>query len=213
MKSSIWFIFSLLLLAACGRGEEAAPAVSPSAAQGGGEVAAEPSAAPPSKAPSQAEPAADKAPDAPAVPRVADMPQVDHQGLKARVAADGGKVTMVAAWATWCAPCIEEMPTLAAFYNKHQHEGLKVIGLCMDDRTPMKDKIQEVLDRIKVPFPMVTIKEEGQDAFYKAVDPSWEGDLPGTLVFNDKGERVAFFKEALTEEVLQREVAPLLTKK
>lgn len=211
MKSSMWSMSILLLLAACGRGEEAAPAVSPSAAQGAGEVAAEPAVEPPSKAPSEAE-SAPTAPAAPTIPQVADMAQVDHQGLKARVAADGGKVTMVAAWATWCAPCIEEMPTLAAFYNKHQHEGLKVIGLCMDDRTPMKDKIQEVLDRIKVPFPMVTIKEEGQDAFYKAVDPSWEGDLPGTLVFNDKGERVAFFKEALTEEVLQREVAPLLKK-
>ena len=118
----------------------------------------------------------------------------------------------MAAWATWCAPCIEEMPTLAEFYEKHKAQGLSVIGLCMDDKSDMKDKIQEVLDRIKVPFPNLLIQEGGQESFMSAVDKGWEGSLPATLVYDKTGKRVAFFMEALTHDILDKKVAPLLGK-
>lgn len=210
MKCLLSWVCIGFLVAGCGRPEPPSQPVAPSATASPGETSAGAGAADPIGA--RTEPATPEPVKVP-VPRVADLAELDHDGLKARVKIEAGKVTMVAAWATWCAPCIEEMPTLAAFYREHQDKGLKVMGLCMDDRTPMKDKIQEVLERIKVPFPMVMVKEGGQEAFMKAVEPSWEGSLPVTLVFDAGGERVAFFKEALTEEVLQRRVLPLLEKK
>jgi thiol-disulfide isomerase/thioredoxin len=200
MKRALLLLLLGSLLVACGRSQ-------PEAAAPAEEAAPEASKAAPAKPKAAPTP---KPQPGPTVERVDDLPMVDLAALKKRVTDAGAPLTLVAAWATWCAPCIEEMPTLAAFYRKHKAAGLSVMGLCMDDRSDMKDKIQEVLDRIEVPFPNLLIQEGGQETFMAAVDKGWEGSLPATLVYDESGKRVAFFMEALTQDILKRKVAPLL---
>jgi thiol-disulfide isomerase/thioredoxin len=141
---------------------------------------------------------------------VENLPDHDLASLEA-LAKDGqAKLTLVAAWATWCVPCIEEMPTLSRFYEAHRDKGLRVLGLCMDDRNEMAEKVQAVLDRQRVSYPMAMIRAGTQDAFMPAVDPKWDGVLPATILFDGTGKKVGFLLEKLDQATLDRLVLPLL---
>ena len=64
------------------------------------------------------------------------------------------KLTMVPVWATWCVPCIKEMPHLAEFYEKEHKNGLEIIGLCVGDKTDEDDaeSMSEKIAELKSPF-------------------------------------------------------------
>jgi thiol-disulfide isomerase/thioredoxin len=119
---------------------------------------------------------------------------------------------VVTAWATWCVPCIEEMPMLARYYDAHRAEGLEIIGLAFDDRAQMGDKIQRVLDRVRVTYPMSVIAPGQAEAFIAATSPQWDGMLPAAILFDAQGEQRGFVTEQLSEDALANLVKPLLNR-
>lgn len=55
-------------------------------------------------------------------------------------------------WATWCAPCVEELPALNEFYKKYKNQGITVIGIAVDDEI---DYIKEVTNNLDIEFPIL----------------------------------------------------------
>ena len=56
----------------------------------------------------------------------------------------GKRYTILNFWATWCAPCVEEMPMLSEFYNKTKMEGVSVIGIAIDNEKNVKQFLQKI---------------------------------------------------------------------
>src|SRR5271169_4564322 len=71
-------------------------------------------------------------------------------GTVFNLADDKGKVVIVNMWATWCAPCREEMPALDAYYRQHRDQGLVLIALSMDDPKD-EAKVREVTKAYSFP--------------------------------------------------------------
>lgn len=157
---------------------------------------------------------ATKPADAPSevVTEAGAMKVYDLAALQDKIRGSGAKVTLVAVWATWCMPCIEEMPVLSAYFEKHRDEGFRVIGLCTDDRADQAEKIQAVLDRTKVKYEQGLMLPGGEDAFFAGVGQEWDGQLPKGVVFDAAGKPVGNFSEAITAEALAAKIAPLLAK-
>jgi len=64
-----------------------------------------------------------------------------------------GKVTLVHFWATWCPPCVAEMPALDKFYREHRQEGFEVVAISMDDDGDQA-KVREFTKRFAFPVAM-----------------------------------------------------------
>jgi thiol-disulfide isomerase/thioredoxin len=95
-----------------------------------------------------------------------------------------GRPLVLNFWATWCPPCVREMPELDRFYRGHRAQGWQVLGLAADNAVA----VREFLARAPVAFPVVLAGFDGVDLSRRLGNMS--GGLPFTVVFGRDG-RVA----------------------
>lgn len=99
-----------------------------------------------------------------------------------RMAAFRGKPLLVNFWATWCPPCVEELPLLNAFFTNHQAKSWQVLGLAVDQ--PSAVKRFQAQNRLS--FPVALAGLEGTDLSRSLGNVS--GGLPFSVVFGAAGQ-------------------------
>ena len=138
----------------------------------------------------------------PAAPRIApDFSRVDLDGKEIRLSAYRGKVVLLNFWATWCAPCVAEMPRLAQWQRMYGRRGLRVIGVSMDDD---EAPVHTAYRRLALSYPVVMGDEKIGDLYGGVFG------LPRTLLIDGTG-RIRFEHEGETGlDVIEREIQMLL---
>lgn len=121
-----------------------------------------------------------------------------------------GRPLVVSLWASWCAPCVAELPALDAFQRAHP-EAL-VLGLTTDDPDLPADaaRLRKILsDRRPPAFALGRLAPGGEGAFLAAFGRRWDGMLPKLLVL-DRGGALVLALDGEVGDRLAREVAPAL---
>jgi thiol-disulfide isomerase/thioredoxin len=103
------------------------------------------------------------------------------------VAAKKGRVLLVNFWATWCEPCREEIPALVAAARGFPSKDVAVTLVSTDSLRKTPD-VEKFLASQKIPFVCWQAKSTDPQRFIEAVDRTWNGAVPYTLVYDRKGE-------------------------
>jgi thiol-disulfide isomerase/thioredoxin len=113
-------------------------------------------------------------------------------------------------WATYCKPCIAEMPHFEKLAAKYKAKGLTVVFVSLDMEDDYPAKVDSFVQKRKLQNRVVWLNETNADYFCPKIDPKWSGAIPATLFVNAaKGYR-RFFEEELTEEELEKEIMAIL---
>jgi thiol-disulfide isomerase/thioredoxin len=129
-------------------------------------------------------PAAATAAADPAVQRFFALNLDDADGRHRPLSEWRGKLLVVNFWATWCTPCVEEMPLLQRVADQYSARNVAVIGIGVDDA----DKVREFRGKLSIRFPLLVAGFDGMDLARQLGDP--EPVLPYTALVSPSGRVV-----------------------
>jgi thiol-disulfide isomerase/thioredoxin len=127
------------------------------------------------------------------------------------LAAQRGRVVVLNLWASWCAPCLKEIPELLRLEQDYARCDVRVVGLATDDPTEVPRAVAATRARY---FPTFTTygRAEGEpDSYASVVDPAWNELMPTTYVLDPQGRTVRRLQGGQSYEEFARvleELAP-----
>lgn len=112
-------------------------------------------------------------------------------------------------WATYCIPCIEEIPYFQELTKKYEEKGVKLLLISLDFEEAYP-RIRKFADKMKFTAPIIWLDESDADYFCPIIDSSWSGVMPATLFVNNKTGFRSFFEEQMSKERLEEEINKLI---
>ncbi len=121
-----------------------------------------------------------------------------------------GKVIVVNLWATWCIPCIQELPDLSLLQERYADRGVVVLAVSMDDPEKLDDKVRPFFAE-KAPK-LVSYLQTAEDefSFVEPFDPEWIGALPTSFFIDKKGDVAEIHNGRILYKDLERIALDLL---
>jgi len=114
-----------------------------------------------------------------------------------------GKTIVLNFWATWCEPCLDEMPELSTLHKMHENKNTVVLGVAVED----VDAIKMFSEELKVSYPLFAADYQGMDlAFALGND---KGALPYTVIINPDGKIHETFFGKVSQEMIEKSLLTL----
>ena len=129
-----------------------------------------------------------------------DIDIVDFSGIEPLLNKNTDTLYIVNFWATWCAPCVKEIPyfeQIAQEYSKHK---LKVILVNLDFPNHYQSRLLPFVKEQGIKSDIVMLDDPDANSWINRVDSSWSGSIPATLIYNDT-KREFFEKEFTYQEL------------
>ena len=108
-------------------------------------------------------------------------------------------------WATFCKPCMEEIPHFQKLGKKYEKKGVKLLLVSLDMKDAYPGQVNTFIKNKKITVPVVWLDESDADYFCPKIDKAWSGAIPATLFINKKNSYRKFTQEPLSEEQLAKE--------
>ena len=112
-------------------------------------------------------------------------------------------------WATWCVPCVHELPYFHSGVKKYAAQKIELVLVSLDFATDYPKKVDAFLKNNKYEGRFYWLDETNADHFCPQIDKKWDGAIPASLFLNPKTGYRSFFGRQLTEAQLEIELKKL----
>lgn len=130
--------------------------------------------------------------------RAQTIERVSARELQQRIQSGGERIRIYNFWATWCAPCVKEMPLFERYRQTHPEIELVFVSLDLN-LDPDPAKVSRFVSRKKLESEVVLLDEADPNSWIDLIEKKWSGALPATLVVNPKNGKRIFNQRELKE--------------
>jgi thiol-disulfide isomerase/thioredoxin len=110
-------------------------------------------------------------------------------------------------WATWCGPCVAELPQFTKLQEHYAKDKVKVILVSLDFPDAYPAKLTAYVAKKKLQPEVVWFSESNANEFIPKIDNSWTGSLPGTMIVNKRQDYKLFLEKPITAEEIRQIIA------
>jgi len=122
-------------------------------------------------------------------------------------------VYIVNFWATWCIPCVQELPEFNTLASKYADKPVKVLLVSLDFKEDRTYKLQSFLERKHIAPEVVWLSETDPNVFIPKIENSWQGSIPATLILQPGKHLRKFIEGSITAEEVGAVADGFLSKK
>jgi thiol-disulfide isomerase/thioredoxin len=140
-----------------------------------------------------------------------DIPVMDFDGLAPMLQMENDTLYMVNFWATWCMPCVQEMPDIVRFADEMKERKFRLILVSLDDPGQMESRVKPFVKRNGIEGKVILLDDPDANSWIPKVHPDWMGAIPATLFYSSGFRR--FHGEMIDYTALKEIVEPVLITK
>jgi thiol-disulfide isomerase/thioredoxin len=132
----------------------------------------------------------------------------DFNGLENFLNQEDDKVHVVNFWATWCKPCVKELPHFETLNEKYKDKGVEVLLVSLDFPRQYDKKLKPFIVKHNLKSKILVLDDVDMNTWIPKVDKDWDGAIPATLIYN-KSKR-QFYSKPFTYDELENELKQFL---
>lgn len=132
------------------------------------------------------------------------VPVYDFKALSPLLNKTDDKVRVINFWATWCKPCVAELPYFEAVNQKYKNKNVIVILVSLDFPKMAETKLVPFIKEKNIKSQVVLLDDTKQNEWIPKVSENWSGAIPATIIYN-KHKRL-FYERSFTQEELETEI-------
>ena len=113
-------------------------------------------------------------------------------------------------WATWCKPCVEELPAFEKLNASYKEKKVKVVLISMDFMKNLETQLNPFIVKKKIQSSVFLLNEPNYNSWIDKVSPDWSGAIPATIFVNSSKNIRLFYEDSFEYSTLENKVKELL---
>lgn len=128
----------------------------------------------------------------------------DFSGLEPFLNKKDDKIYVVNFWATWCAPCVKELPYFEKLNSEYKNQNVEVVLVSLDFPHLYEKKLKPFIKENNLASKVIALDDANMNTWIPMVDENWSGSIPATVIYKNDERR--FFEQSFNYEELEKEL-------